>query len=157
MPVKSDRESAIEIIRDIFGFPVTGDYWWVSAPVRTAEELYKMTENTNAVVRSSGESLIWEEWITNNFENQYLIQIIAKPGYPFAMPKVFVPHPKIEIDAKAHIHYDRSICVFHAEDYSPHMSILEIRNQACTWTWCYDVYKNTGEWPAAERPHDDDD
>ena len=157
MPVNREKETAIGILRDYFGLPVTGDYWWVESPVRAVEEIYKMTENTNAAMYSQGVNLIWEEWITNNFENQFLIQVIVKPGYPFAIPKVFVLQPEIKADSSIHVNYDNSLCLFHADDYSPHMSLLEIRNQAATWTWCYDVYKHSGEWPAAERPHDDDD
>lgn len=149
----SERDKALEILRHC-GLPTQGDFWWVRYPVRAVEEIYKMRENTNAIMSRVGQILEWDEWITNNFGNVFQIKIEIDQSFPSFMPEVYLEYPKLDNDNVPHSFGDGSLCLMHEDDYSSKMSILDIRNAACAWCWCYDLYKQTGEWPAAERAHD---
>lgn len=136
------------------GIPVDKkEYWWARYPERAAEEIYKMSQNTNSMMQVDGDKLVWFEIITTNFGNDYMFSLETGSGYPFTMPKVFVREPDIRFGDMKHLYSDGSLCLMHADDYSSKMSILEFRNQAVAWCWCADAYKQTGEWPGAERPH----
>jgi hypothetical protein len=79
----------------------------------------------------------------------YEIVIQTGPGYPHTMPKVFAPDA---LQTK-HVWEDGSLCVFKREHYSSSMSILDVRNHACSWCHACDVYRATSEWGAAEEAH----
>lgn len=149
----NERDQYLEILQDC-GLPVNGGGFWTKFPKRAAEEICKLEENTNAILTScSNSKLIWEEEIYNNFGTYFLISIEVDSGYPFSIPKVFVKDSDIDCKVDIHRYGDGSLCLMHADDYNSNMSILEFRGQACSWCMCVQVYKETGEWPAAEYHH----
>jgi len=154
MTTDSEKAKALEILK-LSGLPTEGiGYWWIISPVRAVEELVKMQENTNAEMRMNDKKLIWQERIVTNVGNHFHISIESSLIYPFTMPDVFVLDPVIDLDKTPHIYVDRTLCLMHENDYNSKMSILHIRNMASAWCWCYDIFKETGNWPAAERAHE---
>jgi len=148
---RDDKESAREYLRDL-GIPMdSSSYWWVKYPIRAFNELQKMHDNTNAVINFRDGQMGFYEFIQNNFGTEYCIRIAVQDNHPFAMPKVYIVEP--EISTSMHMYGDGHLCLMHPDDHSGNMSILDIRNLAATWCFCFEVYKNTGDWPAAEYNH----
>jgi len=148
----SEHEKSLELLIDGYGLPIDDlSNWWVKHPKRAIEELYLMEENTNSIFHVRGSQLIWEETIVNNLGQAYRLSIESQPEHPFSIPKVFVLSP--HITAAAHRYHDGSLCLFHPDDYRSDMTLLSIRGLASAWCFCHGIYEQTGEWPAAERPH----
>jgi len=148
----SEHEKSLELLIDAYGLPIDdSSNWWVKHPKRAIEEIFLMEENTNSLFRVRGNQLVWEESIKTNFGQTYRISIESQPEHPFSIPKVFVLMP--HITGNIHRYNDGSLCLFHPDDYFSEMTILDIRNKAVAWCFCHDAHEQTGEWPAAERPH----
>lgn len=128
------------------------NYWWVRNPKRCVKELSQMLDNTDSIHYFDNGKLIWEVEFENNFGTYFLISIETDSNYPFTAPKVFVKKPDIGTCSK-HVYGDKSLCLFHPDAYSPSMSILEIRNFASSWAFCWDAYEHSSQWPGAEVPH----
>ena len=135
------------------GLSKSGNCWIWKYPKRAIIELGLMKINTNAEFSQEGSKLIWREYITNNFGSQFLAYIETK-DYPHKMPKVLIEEPQIKPSHDMHMYTeDGSICYMHPNSYNSKISILEIRNQICSWAFSIEVFANTGKWPAAERSH----
>ena len=141
---KADKSVALEIL-EMYGLPTKKGGWWVKHPVRAAEEITIMNDNTNANLRCENELLIWSEWITTNFGKEYLINIEAK-NFPFVMPKVYLLTPKIPRKFRKHIWNDGSLCIMYPQDFNSKMSILQIRNQTAAWCFCHEALKQIKVW-----------
>lgn len=135
-----------------YGLPVRGSYWWVRYPKRAVDEVNRM-RNTNAKLIFNDNKLFWEEWITNDYGTPFLISIESEENHPFKEPDVFLKEPKLEHHERKHMYSDGSLCLFRPEEFSSRMTILDIRNMAASWCFCYESYVNTGNWPGAEAPH----
>ena len=147
-----DRASCFEVLK-AYGLPTVSGYWWTSYPERAVKEIYMMQENTNAILNRHKDRLLWDEVIVTNFGGEFRFSINTYPGFPYKMPKVFVLEPCVGTGASRHVYEDESLCLFKPEFYYSSMSILEIRNLACAWCFCYEAYQDTGEWPGAEEKH----
>ncbi len=147
-----EKQQCLNVLGD-FGLPVRGDYWWTRLPKRCLEEIHSMRKNTNATLARCDEELIWNECIVNNFETKFHISIETDESFPHKMPKVFVKDPWIKPSISAHMYEDGRLCLMHSNDYNSGISILEIRNLAAAWCFCYQVYSHTGTWPAAVYHH----
>jgi hypothetical protein len=123
--------------------------WWVKYPHRAIQEIEKMHSCTNAALRCSGKKLIWDEVVKNNFGTQFYI-VIETEAYPHRMPRVFFQEAEIRIKESKHMFGDGRLCLLHPDDYHSTISILEMRNLACTWCLLAEVYEYTKQWPAAE-------
>ncbi len=133
------------------GLPVdSNNYWFVRHKKRAVEELFKMQENTNSTVFCRETKLIWEVDIINEFGSYFLISIETNANYPFTAPKVYLKDPELEDGFAKHVYKDKSLCLFHPDEYSSSMSILDIRNIAASWLHCYEIYLETKVWRAAE-------
>jgi hypothetical protein len=126
--------------------------WWAKYPVRAIVDIQKMACNTSAFLKYKANALIWDEWISTNLGSEFLISIEVK-DYPHKMPQVYIKEPKIKSDIDYHMLDDGRLCLMHSDDHNSNNSILVYRNQAAAWCFAYEVYRNTGSWPAAERPH----
>ena len=127
---------------------------WVNQHRKLAvEEILNMDTNTNAQVRWDGVSLIWDEWITNNLGSEFHIEISTKRNHPYEIPDVRVKHPYFTPSRKIHVYSDGKLCLMHPNLYNSRISILQIRNMACAWTFSFEVYESTGIWPSAEHKH----
>ena len=136
-----------------FGLPMPPRAWWTQFPLRAAEEIYLMQENTNAKVFASENTLLWQETITTNFDNTFQFLIRAE-DFPFKMPTVLLQSPKIKKpSSRFHMYSNHTLCLMHSNDYTSKTRILDIRNAAAAWCFCFEVYQNTGNWPGAERHH----
>jgi len=129
------------------GIP-TGQGWWVRYPRRAIEEISKMAEGSNAHLDFRGSKMVFEEWITTNLGTDCFISLEAD-GFPHKMPKAFVKQPAIK--TRKHLWSDDSLCLMEPSSYGSGTSILQFRNLAAAWCFCYEVYINTGNWPAAEH------
>lgn len=127
------------------GFP-TSHGWWSRKPLRAVDELMRMVEHTNATAYARGDTIVWEELVQNNYGTSYDLEIIAGSNYPWTPPKVYAPGTT----TTRHNWSDGSLCLFKPEVYSSNWTILDVRNQACSWFFAYETYKNTGSWPTAE-------
>lgn len=147
-----EKEKGLQILSEN-GLPVTGHYWWTRYPKRCVDEIYRMYENTNAAFSHSGDNLIWEELIINDFETRFLISIETNSNFPFASPKVYVKDSELYLGDVKHQYDDGTLCLFAPSAYSTKMTILQIRNLSCAWCFCAEVYLKEGKWPAAELEH----
>lgn len=129
---------------------IYGSGWWTRYPKRAVEEIYKMHENTNAVLKTEGSKLIWEEELFNNFNTYFKISIEAGSNFPFEMPDTYVRNSGIDISRAKHMYSGSRLCLMHPSEYHSYISVLEIRNLAAAWCFCAEAYIETGEWPAAE-------
>jgi len=152
LSVDTEKDNCVQALKS-FNLPITGSTWWAKYPKRAVEEIYKMKENTSASLRCTGNQLVWEERVVNNFGATFVISIKSMENHPFAAPKVFLKSPCVEPHRDRHMYKDGSLCLFKPEFYSSRMSILEIRNLSCSWCFCYSAYKNTGKWSGAEEFH----
>ena len=150
--VDTEKNNCLQALRAC-NLPMTENTWWVRYPKRAVEEIYKMKEHTNASLSSRGKQIVWRERIVNNFGNTFVISIESQETHPFSAPKVFLKQPCIENSRDKHMWKDGSLCLFKPASYSSNMRILEIRNLACSWCFCYSAYKNTGTWVGAEEFH----
>ena len=149
----NEKKKYLDILNEI-ALPIESkEYWWARYPKRACEEIYKLKENTNAFMETSGNRLIWKEEIINNFGSAFVISIETNSKYPFSMPKTFLLKPHIEPSDDKHMFKDGSLCLMHPSSYNSRISILQIRNQASAWCFCIEAYANTGKWPAAEYSH----
>lgn len=123
--------------------------WWVKYPHRAIQEIEKMHSCTNAALSCSGKKLIWDEVVKNNFGTQFYISIETE-SYPHRMPMVFLRQAEIKVSKQKHMYGDGRLCLLHPDDYHSTISILQMRNLACTWCWAAEVYIHTKQWPAAE-------
>tara|TARA_B100000315_G_C14544659_1_gene572645 strand:- start:1209 stop:1670 length:462 start_codon:yes stop_codon:yes gene_type:complete len=148
----NEKNKCLNALEEL-GFSKNKNCWIWKYPKRAIMELGLMKINTNSEFSQEGNRLIWTEYITNNFGSQFLISIEAK-DYPFKMPKAFVKEPYIKPSHDKHMYTeDGSICYMHPNSYISKISILEIRNQICSWCFCIEVFSNTGKWPAAAARH----
>jgi hypothetical protein len=147
-----EKKPYLEVLGE-YGLPVKGDYWWTRFPKRAVDEIFAMRKNTKATLIQCDEKLIWQESITNNFDSRFYISIETNESFPHKMPKVFVKEPWINPSNTIHIYSDGTLCLMHPSSYNSRISILEIRNLAAAWCFCYDVFSHTGTWPAAEHHH----
>lgn len=138
---------ALKIIADL-GFPKNRG-WWSKYPKRALDEMYKMSQSTNAVAHPVGSKMVWRESITTDFGSYYSLSIETE-GYPHKAPKVFVTNKSVPKGHTTHVNSDGSLCLQHPSAYSSGTSVLQIRNRACAWCFAYDAYLATGKWPAAE-------
>lgn len=149
----SETEKYMEFLEEC-GLPTDdNDYFWMKYQGRFIEEVSKMADNTNAQLSCEDGKLIWEEDISNNFGTEFTISIEVPEGYPYKMPRVLVTYSEIDLPKSKHRYKDGSLCLLHPSEYHSVMSILDFRNMASAWCWAVEVYQNTGEWPAGERPH----
>jgi len=152
--VDKEKEKCLQVLGE-YGLPTAGYYWWVSYPKRAIDEIYRMHENTNAVFFREERKLIWEEVITNEFDSRFLIAIETDSTFPFTQPSVYVKESDVDLKDAKHKYDNGSLCLFTPSAYSSKMTILQIRNLACAWCFCADIYLRTDkkEWPAAEAGH----
>lgn len=147
-----ENKKCLEVLAD-YGLDTGGENWWVQFPKRALEEIYVMHENTNANLVRDRYRLVWDEWIETNFGSNFLISVVASENHPHVIPDAFVRQPSINPNSKIHTNPDSSLCLMHPSEYNSNISILEIRNLASAWCFCYEVYQHTGKWPAAEHEH----
>ena len=147
-----EKEKYLQVLGEC-GLPTTGHYWWTRYPKRAIEEIYKIYENTNAAFSRKESKLIWEEVITNDFGTRFLILIETNSTFPYTPPSVYVKESEINLENVSHKYKNGTLCLFEPEAYSTKMAILDIRNLACAWCFCVEVYLDKGEWPAAEVGH----
>ena len=122
-------------------------------PKRCVEEIYKMNENTNAELEINETELIWNERINTNFGLPYFLRIHSGAFYPYQAPKVYAFDENSEPFSADHQYKDGSLCLFEPKEYHSNISILEIRNMACSWLFSYEGKILTGEWLGAEADH----
>ena len=67
-------------------------------------------------------------------------------NYPNTQPIVFPVSPKILCDI--HMYPDNSLCLNIEEDWSPDKTVVTCIGWAAHWLHNYEVYKDTGRWPA---------
>lgn len=147
----TETAQCLEILAD-FGLPIEEENWWTRYPIRAVEEIYKL-ESTNASISVVGSKLTITESITNNFNKAFVISIEVQDNHPFKMPKVFLKEPQISSSDTIHMYSGRQLCLMHPDAYHSSISILEIRNLAAAWCFCYTAYQKTGSWPGAEHEH----
>lgn len=134
------------------GLQADNDSFAIRYPARCLEELEKISNNTNAIVKGEGSDLVLYEYIENNFNYNFYTKIVVSPGFPFKMPSAFILEPDLAIGTP-HRWQDNSLCLFDKSEFNSSMSILDIRNQTSAWIFAYEVWRATGEWPAAEKEH----
>jgi len=149
---KIENEQFLEILRN-YGIPLNGNFWWCRFPKMAVESIWAMQNNTNASLIICEEKLIWQEWVTNNFDTRFFISIETQKNHPHEMPKVFIKEPHIKSDTTIHMYQDGHLCLMHSSEYNSKISVLEIRNQAASWCFSFEVFAYTGKWPAAEYKH----
>ena len=149
----NQTNEAVKMLDEYYSLPVDNkEDWWVRFPKRALDEIIRMEENTNAELFVHYNQLIWEETIENNFGEVFKFSIETQPNHPFTPPKVFLLHA--DSNVQAHRWGDRSLCLFKPEAYNSNMSVLQIRNLACSWAFCATAYENNGgEWVGAEAEH----
>ena len=126
------------------------EYWWVQYPKRACEEILKMQNSTNAKIMQVGNKLIWDETIRTNLGNWFRFTIEAR-DYPHRIPIAYLKEPYIQPDNDIHLLSGRQMCLMSTAQYSSRISILDLRNQAASWSFCLEVFSHTGKWPAAEH------
>lgn len=151
MNILSDKDQALEILR-MYGLPIDSRNWWTRYPVRAAEEIYKMEHNTVAQMTVDGLKLIWVILIITDqgTKRTFYIETLE---FPHCAPKVYGIDPVTKCDFKRHIHSGGNLCLYHPDEYSPNMSILDHRNLSASWSHCVEEYDRTGTWPADEYKH----
>ena len=122
--------------------------WWSRFQNRAESELNKMANGTKAQISVEGNKLKFKERIITNFGSVFIISIVTL-DFPHKMPKAYVLSPKIT--ANIHRYGDGSLCLMSQSSYTSSMSILQIRNLACAWCFCYEGFLATGKWHAAEH------
>jgi hypothetical protein len=97
MPKNIREKKCIEILSNI-GLPID-DYacWWIHNPERAVKEIAKMGEMSNAAMFVRGDKLIWEEAVTGDTGEIFIITIAAGSDYPFSLPQVKVFSSKSNI------------------------------------------------------------
>lgn len=150
--ISAEEETYLDILEEC-GLPDDENAFWVKYPDRFLQEVRKMVDNTNAVATYEDGKLVWIEDVINNFDTPFTIGITVSPSFPFSKPDVFVLAPDISPSNDKHMHGNGSLCLLHPDEFHSGMSILDFRNMACSWLMCFEVYKESGKWPAAEHPH----
>lgn len=147
-----EKKKCLEVL-GAYGLTTQGNYWWVRYPKRAVDEIFKMQKSTSASLSIDDDILGWKEWIVNNFDSQFRILIKTQENHPYEMPKVFLKEPYVKPSNEIHMYKDGSLCLMHPDSFNSRISILEIRNLAAAWCFCFEAYANTGKWPAAEYKH----
>lgn len=147
------NQSDLEEVLELCGIPGYASGFWEKYPERFCKEIEKMLNGTNAEPDYEDGKLIFTEEIVNNFGTAFTYVMKVPYNYPFKGPKVFLLEPDIDHDMAKHMYSDDSLCLYHPDSYSTSWSLLDIRNQACSWCSCVEIYEETGEWIGAEAPH----
>ncbi len=148
----SEKNKYLSILNDYGLLVDSNNYWWRRYPERATAEINMMKNHTNAFMYQNKDKLVWEEKIANNFGSCFLVSIETQ-GFPFKMPKVFLIEPRIEPSDKFHMFKDGGLCLLHSSEYNSKITVLQTRNRAAAWCFCFEAYVNTGKWPAAEYNH----
>ena len=146
-------QSDLEEILELCGIPPNTNGFWRKHPKRFCQEIEKMANSTNAKPSYEDGSLIFVEDIINNYGTPFTFLITISDNYPFKAPKVFLLEPEITCEEGIHQYSDDSLCLFYPDKYSTSWSILDIRNQACSWCSLIEDYQKTGIWGGAEASH----
>jgi hypothetical protein len=144
-----NKQESLKALREC-GLPTSDDYWWTRYPDRAEKEMLMMEDNTNAIAFTRDEKLIWSETVYTDFGTRFSLLIETDYGYPSQSPNVYVTDPNIEYEDGKHMYSDGHLCLFEPDVYSSRWSVLQIRNMAASWCFCYEVYSETGTWPGAE-------
>ncbi|MDP6454114.1 MAG: hypothetical protein QF898_12450 [SAR202 cluster bacterium] len=96
-------------------------------------------------------SKFWAGALSTNTGNTYAVRIQYPPNFPYMPPKAYVTNPKIE--ESRHIYKDGHLCLFHKDDkvWQAQTTAATVVSWAALWLHCYEVWKETGEWPRPER------
>ena len=122
--------------------------WWEKYPERFLEEFEKMQEYTNAELRlvegehhlpsdfGPGLHLAWEEIVTSDSGQKYLILIICQKNHPYSAPAAWILEPKI--GRHRHMLSDSRLS-FREYSITPDKSyVLNIRNWVLEWIEGYE-------------------
>ena len=95
-------------------------------------------------------SKFWAGTLNTNTGNTYAIRIQYPHNFPYKPPKTYVTNPKIE--ESRHIYKDGHLCLFHKNDkvWQTQTTAATVVSWAALWLHCYEVWKETGEWPRPE-------
>ncbi|MBT4482542.1 MAG: hypothetical protein HOC71_02570 [Candidatus Latescibacteria bacterium] len=125
--------------------------WYMKYPNRFKSEIWLMTEYTNAKLISTHNGLLrWIEPIVNNFGQRFLIGVTYPIHFPTQLAWASILSPTIIPDLKYHLFPEGRICVISPEQYTPDITALVIRNQACTWAFYYGLYLSYDKWYGPE-------
>jgi hypothetical protein len=143
-----------EEILILCGIPPNASGFWQKYPERFCDEIMKMRNGSYAISSFVDGELIFLENIVNNFGTPFSYVMVVSKNFPLKGAKVFLLEPDITHDMAKHMYpSDNSLCLYHPDDYSTSWSLLDLRNQACSWCSCVEIYQRTGEWGGAEAQH----
>ena len=92
--------------------------------------------------------------LRTNYGPLYWVQVDIRPGYPYSMPRVSLPHHRIEPDCP-HKYSPHEICVMKPERWCSVLTIAFIVARAAIWTSKYQNWLRSGppgqrRWPGKD-------
>ena len=97
----------------------------------------------------------WEGPITTLTGAKYQIQVQYTQRFPYEAPKTYVLAP--EIKNAGHVHPDGHLRLLRREErlWNPEATAATLMLWVSHWLHCYEVSKDSGEWPCTDHDQKD--
>jgi hypothetical protein len=93
-------------------------------------------------------------YLSTSYNNLYYVKIEIPSGYPYVLPKIFLPRETIDSSCP-HRYADGSLCVMRSDQWTSTFSLAFMIAKAAIWINKYDSWKRNGKrrWPGKGQTH----